>query len=113
MNVAPEADIQAHPAKLKKRKTRKVRFLKCQHLRDLRTIKTLMLMFVIYFICWSPIMACKFAFHLLMVDIDKKWFYTAWIVGASNSLWNFAVYPLRKAELRRAIRKIMCNVFAH
>ncbi|XP_035827657.1 uncharacterized protein LOC118478330 [Aplysia californica] len=77
---------------------------RCQHLRDLRTIKTLMCMFAICYVCWTPAMTLKLLSNVL--NIKTYSFETvsiAYLFAISNSVWNFLVYPLRKADLRRAI----------
>ncbi|GFO42977.1 alpha-1b adrenergic receptor [Plakobranchus ocellatus] len=89
------------------------RLKKClsRRIRDMRTIKMLMTMFVIFYICWTPIQICKFTLHGLRYPVNDQVMLASWILGTSNSVWNFLVYPMRNRELRGAITRLVCFPF--
>ncbi|RUS81093.1 hypothetical protein EGW08_011133 [Elysia chlorotica] len=45
---------------------------------------------------------------VLYIQIDEGVLLGAWILGTSNSVWNFVVYPMRNRELRNAITRLVC-----
>lgn len=76
--------------------------------QDMRTVKTLGTMFVIYYICWLPMIICSFILYGLSHPMTEQVLLGAWIMGTSNSVWNFLVYPMRNRELRSTITRLVC-----
>ncbi|GFR71897.1 alpha-1B adrenergic receptor [Elysia marginata] len=89
-------------------RTNRIKLSIRNRVQDMRTVQTLSAMFVIYYICWLPMIICNFTLYGLLHPITEQVLLGSWILGTSNSVWNFLVYPMRNRQLRAAITRLVC-----